>query len=333
VRLDFGKFILESPNSEVESMIINIGTLGEQKDLTVHSTLAECFKAGTHYLNHSRRLLEIGPGIRPIVLQFPPHLRVLVEPSKVYCSVLSRLLGPRENTVVVNQDALTFLKSIPDESFDAVVLTDVIEHLERNEGLLLISEVERVTSSIVGIFTPLGFMPQHFSSKQDTWGFEEADLQTHRSGWLPNDFGVYWKFHIATHAHVSDSGEEFGAMWAIYEKRSTTKPDETIVFTPGHEMDRDSALFEFSHSNNSAEIISNGYTRLISKKADTVEYGSNRYFQGVILKHKSSRRIKLSILSYLKLAYFGIFRLRRKKNLSFFNLDRIDKILLRKITH
>jgi hypothetical protein len=314
-------------------MIINIGTLGKQKNLTVHSTLADGFKAGTQYLNHSRRLLEIGPGIRPIVLQFPPHLRVLVEPSTAYCRVLSRILGPRENTVVVNQDALTFLKSIPDESFDAVVLTDVIEHLEKDEGLLLIREVERVTSSIVGIFTPLGFMPQHFSSKQDTWGFEEADLQTHRSGWLPNDFGVNWKFHIATHAHISDSGEEFSAMWAIYEKRATTKPDETIAFTPGYEMDRDSAFFEFSHSNNSAEIISNGYTRLISKKANTVEYGSNRYFQGVTLKHKSNRRIKLSLLSYLKLAYFGIFRLRRKQNVSFFNLDRIDKIFLRKKTH
>jgi hypothetical protein len=314
-------------------MIINIGTLGKQKDLTEHSTLADCFKAGAHYLNHSRRLLEIGPGIRPMVLQFPPHLRVLVEPSTAYCRVLSRILGPRENTVVVNQDALTFLKSIPDDSFDALVLTDVIEHLEKDEGLLLIREVERVSSSIVGIFTPLGFMPQHFSSKQDTWGFEEADLQTHRSGWLPNDFGINWKFHIATRAHISDSGEEFGAMWAIYEKRANTNPDETIAFTPGYEMDRDSAFFEFSHSNNTAEIISNGYTRLISKKANTVEYGSNRYFQGVTLKHKSNRRIKLSIFSYLKLAYFGIFRLRRKKNLSFFNLDRIDKIFLRKKTH
>jgi hypothetical protein len=314
----------------MESMIIDIGTLGKQKDLTVYSSLADCFKAGAHYLNHSRRLLEIGPGIRPIVLQFPPNLRVLVEPSTEYCKVLSRILGPRENTVVINQDAITFLKSIPDASFDAVVLTDVIEHLEKNEGLLLIREVERVSSSIVGIFTPLGFMPQHFSSKLDTWGFGEADLQTHRSGWLPIDFGTNWKFHIVARAHMSDSGEEFGAMWAIHEKKSITKPDETIAFTPGYEMDRDSAFFEFSHSNNSAEIISNGYTRLVSKKANTVEYGSNIYFQGVTLKHKSNRRIKLSLSSYLKLAYFGIFRLRRKKDLNFFNLDRIDKIFLRK---
>lgn len=331
--MNLGKFILESHTTEVKSVIINIGTLGKQEDLTAYSTLADCFKAGTQYLNHSGRLLEIGPGIRPIVLQFPPHLRVLVEPSAAYCRVLSRILGPRENTVVVNQDALTFLKTIPDESFDAVVLTDVIEHLEKDEGLLLIREVERVSSSIVGIFTPLGFMPQHFSSKQDTWGFEEADLQTHRSGWLPTDFGVNWKFHIATRAHISDSGEEFGAMWAIYEKKATTKSDETIVFTPGYEMDRDSAFFEFSHSNNSAEIISNGYTRLISKKTNTVEYGSNRSFQGVKLKHKSNQRIKISPFSYLKLAFFVIYKIRSKKNLHFFNLSRIDKIFLRKKTH
>ena len=272
-------------------MIINIDTLGTDKEITVHPTLAECFKAGTLYLNNSQRLLELGPGIRPIVLQFPPSLRVLVEPSTEYCQVLSRILGSRENIVVVNQDAITFLKSIPDASFDAVVLTDVIEHLEKNEGLLLIRELERVSSSIVGIFTPLGFMPQHFSSKQDTWGFEEAELQTHRSGWLPMDFGNDWKFHIVEKGHTSDDGEEFGAMWAVYEKKFDFDSDKTFAFTPGYEMDRDLAFFQFSHSKDSVEIVSNGYTRLISKKVDTVEYGSNIHFEGVTLKHKPNRML------------------------------------------
>lgn len=311
-------------------MIINIGTLGEQKDITVYQSLTDCFKAGTFYLNHSKRMLEIGPGIRPIVLQFPPSLRVLVEPSIEYCKVLSRIFGPRENTVVINQDALTFLKSLPDSSFDAIVLTDVIEHLEKDQGLLLIREVERVSSSIVGIFTPLGFMPQHFSSIQDTWGFEETELQTHRSGWLPTDFGNHWQFHIVESAHISEDGEEFGAMWAIYEKEVITGSDKTFAFISGYEIDRESAFFQFSHSQDSIEIFSNGYTRLISKENNTVENGSNSKFEGVMLKHKPNRIINYSLFSFLKLAYFSFFVVRNKKNLSSFNLNRLDKILFRR---
>jgi hypothetical protein len=313
----------------MDLMIIDIETLGMQNKISVHPTLAECFKEGAFYLNHTQRLLEIGPGIRPIVLQFPPNLRVLVEPSFEYCTVLNRLLGPRENAVVINQDAITFLKALPDSSFDAIVLTDVLEHLEKADGLRLIREVERVSSSVVGIFTPLGFMPQHFSSTCDSWGFGEVELQTHRSGWLPIDFGQYWKFHIAQSAHVSDDGEEFGAMWAIYQKDKPTEHDKTIVFTPGYEFDRDSAFFQFSHSKDSIEIVSNGYTRLVSEKSNVVEYGSNVFFEGVSLKHKTNSIFKLTLFSYLKLAFFSLITLRNKRNLNFFNLDRIDRMILR----
>jgi len=318
-----------NPNKEMDLMIIDIETLGKQDKITTHPTLANCFKAGALFLNHSKKLLEIGPGIRPIVLQFPPSLRVLVEPSSEYCTVLSRLLGPRENAVVINQDAITFLKSLPDSSFDAIVLTDVLEHLEKADGMRLISEVERVSSSVVGIFTPLGFMPQHFASTQDSWGFEEVELQTHRSGWLPGDFSQHWKFHIAQNAHVSDEGEDFGAMWAIYQKEITTERVQTIVFTPGYEIDRDSAVFQLSHSKASIEIVSNGYTRLVSEKNSTVEYGSNVYFKGVRLKHNTNPIFKLSFFSYMKLFYYSLTTIRRKKNLSFFNLNRIDRMILR----
>ena len=119
-------------------------------------------------------------------------------------------------------------------------------------------------------------------------------------------------------------------MWAIYEKEVITGSDKTFAFTSGYEIDRDSAFFQFSHSQDSIEIFSNGYTRLISKENNTVEYGSNSKFEGVMLKHKPNRIIKYSLFSFLKLAYFSFFVVRNKKNLSVFNLNRLDKILFRK---
>jgi hypothetical protein len=231
---------------------------------------------------------------------------------------------------VVNQDAIGFLNSLPDSSFDAIVLTDVIEHLDKNDGLELIKEVERVSSSTVAIFTPLGFMPQHFSSAEDAWGFSEVELQTHRSGWLPEDFGSEWIFHIVERCHLADDGEEFGAMWAVYQRKRSRDVDSTLVFSPSYEIDRDEAIFKFSHSNKQAEILSNGYTRLIPKHSCKVEYGSNVFFEGVLLNHKPSRWFKLSFLSYLKLIHFSLTHLIKKKNLSFYNLNRIEKLIFKR---
>jgi hypothetical protein len=174
-------------------------------------------------------------------------------------------------------------------------------------------------------------MPQHFSSLQDTWGFDEAELQTHRSGWLPEDFGRDWRFHIVSNAHLSEDGEEFGAMWAIYQKSINTQRNQTFAFSPSYEIDRDSAIFQFSHSQESAEIISNGYTRLSTSRNNKVEYGSNVFYEGVILKHKPNSKIRLTLFSYFKLAYFNFMMLNRKKNLSFFNLNNLDKKVLRRI--
>jgi len=60
-------------------------------------------------------------------------------------------------------------------SFDACVALDVIEHLTKEDGLKLMSEMERIASRRVVFFTPNGFLPQQHA--------EDADLQLHLSGW------------------------------------------------------------------------------------------------------------------------------------------------------
>ena len=64
-------------------------------------------------------------------------------------------------------------------SFDAVVAIDLLEHLERTEGLELLAGMERVARQRVVVFTPNGFVEQ---------GPREANpFQVHRSGWSATD--------------------------------------------------------------------------------------------------------------------------------------------------
>ena len=66
------------------------------------------------------------------------------------------------------------------QSFDIVIATDIIEHLEHDDGLTLIEEIERVSKSDVILSNPYGYNPQ-----------EECDnnvYQRHLSGWSPEEF-------------------------------------------------------------------------------------------------------------------------------------------------
>ena len=58
------------------------------------------------------------------------------------------------NVRVEQSDLMQALSLIPDKSLDVVVSLDVIEHLEKKDGLRLISEMERVAREQVVIFTP-----------------------------------------------------------------------------------------------------------------------------------------------------------------------------------
>lgn len=64
-------------------------------------------------------------------------------------------------------------------SFDAVVLLDVLEHLEKPAGVALLGAVEGIARRKVVVFTPNGFLPQ---------GELDANpFQVHRSGWTAHE--------------------------------------------------------------------------------------------------------------------------------------------------
>jgi hypothetical protein len=175
------------------------------------------FPASTQWvrkqIRSSVRIVEIGPGIRP---QSFIHygLGVAIDPYAPYLEVL------RENNyngLLVNAKAMDALPLFMDNSFDTLFALDVIEHMEREEGLAFLEEAGRVASQIV-IFTPLGPMPQKFE-EQDAWGMGGGQWQNHHSAWTPEDFPG-WKLRVLKDFHAEDAHGDvldppISAFWAV----------------------------------------------------------------------------------------------------------------------
>lgn len=73
------------------------------------------------------------------------------------------------------------VKIFPCTSVDTVLLVDVIEHLEKEEALDLLSKTFSIASQQVVVFTPLGFFEQDNTDGIDAWGLHGGEWQTHRS--------------------------------------------------------------------------------------------------------------------------------------------------------
>jgi SAM-dependent methyltransferase len=79
-----------------------------------------------------------------------------------------------------------------DQSFDAVVALDVIEHLEKPQALTVLSEMERVARMTVIVSTPSGFLETPPAPPDEPWhdhkcGFEPAELEN--LGYTVSGFG------------------------------------------------------------------------------------------------------------------------------------------------
>jgi diadenosine tetraphosphatase ApaH/serine/threonine PP2A family protein phosphatase len=107
-------------------------------------------------------------------------------------------------------------------------MIDLIEHLEKKDGLELLKEADRVARKQIIVYTPLGFFPMHFDKKdgtKDIWGLDGGEMQEHRSGWKPEDFGKTWDFYICEDCHEAflpeekASGKKYSGLMAIKTKK------------------------------------------------------------------------------------------------------------------
>lgn len=179
------------------------------------------FETAMRRLVPAETVLDIGCGIRP-----QPYLRPLVH---ICCEPHSPYLERLEETVRGRYDR-TFLllkatwaeavRLFPPKSVDTVFLVDVVEHLEKEEGVSLLGETAAIARRQVALFTPLGFYPQDPAEGLDAWGLDGGKWQKHRSGWTPGDFDESWDVFASREFHTEDGRgkrleKPFGALWAI----------------------------------------------------------------------------------------------------------------------
>jgi hypothetical protein len=127
---------------------------------------------------------------------YRPERHVCVEPFAPYADRLEQA-----GYEVLRKTAFDALSSLDLGQFDAVYLLDVIEHMTRPGGGLVLSMAQALGPKQVVVFTPNGFLPQ----EGDAWGLGGEYWQRHRSGWTPADFPD-WKIEPA-------GVNQFFALW------------------------------------------------------------------------------------------------------------------------
>lgn len=255
-----------------------------------YPTAAELLSAIERTVKETEIALDLGCGIRPMNY-FRPKLHLLVEPWREYADILTYRHAGDKSVIVLRAGALEVLRTLGDNSVDSIFLLDVIEHLEKDIGLKVIEECERVAREQVVLFTPLGFMPQHVEiGQKDGWGLSGNAVQTHLSGWEPEDFSSAWSFHICENFHTHDFAgssipEPYGAFFAIrnFERKAVSIPGSMTDFrhpTPAEcelaqtraahhlELDRVTAAYQLELQRRDAahSLLSHNYDVLLNSR-------------------------------------------------------------------
>jgi len=179
-------------------------------------------------IKNTNTVLDIGCGIRPQTF-ITPIVHICAEPFDQYVTKLQeiQLKSFCKNFLIIKSTWNEIVKIIPHNSVDSIFILDVIEHLEKEEGVKLLKETEKIAKNQIVVFTPLGFLPQKDDTK-DAWGMDGVGWQEHKSGWSPSDFDESWDLYISKEYHFNNNkGEKYqnpyGAFYAIKNKKGCEK--------------------------------------------------------------------------------------------------------------
>jgi hypothetical protein len=210
----------------IRNIVRDIAAVPQPKSgLLTFDTPEELISSVKKRIHPTDVVLDVGYGIRPMKF-FRPKVHICAEPYYEYVNILQNIAINHPHIIVMHADALKTFSVLPDRSVDSIFLIDVIEHMQKEIGREVLRESERVARRQIIIFTPLGFMPQHYEAgDRDAWGLSGTAQQEHLSGWLPDDFADSWSFLLCPRYHVTDASgtplaQPFGAFWAIWNRRT-----------------------------------------------------------------------------------------------------------------
>lgn len=155
-------------------------------------------------LTGCQRVLDLGCGERHHTKHLPDTVWVDLDPKHAKDS--------RVLIMDIREAAHAFRRM----RFDAALLTDVLEHIPKNEGIQLLSQLEFISDRII-IFTPLG----------DLWVTDSESPHSHKSGWVPCDLPSYHNW-VWNHFHRFKDGHTHGAFFAWKWTNGTTPSPEQI---------------------------------------------------------------------------------------------------------
>lgn len=158
--------------------------------------------------------VDIGCGLAPhVVPESAEH--ICVDPYQPYLDRVAATPGWKVPMRYVQATWDGAVKERLVAGVDRVFLFDVIEHLPKEEGQRLLVETLKQEPKQVVLFTPIGFMPQETDrNPNDPWVIKDGDWQTHRSGWVPDEFPDW--FILSHPAFHKRDGQTWGAFFAIW---------------------------------------------------------------------------------------------------------------------
>ena len=127
-------------------------------------------------LHGCKSVLDVGSGVSHTLRMMGVERAVGAEG---YLPSLEKARSQQTHHEYVQCDVRQIGEHFQAGQFDACIAMDVIEHLDKKGGMKLIADMERIASRRVVFFTPCGFLPQGNT--------EKGDLQTHLSGWEPEE--------------------------------------------------------------------------------------------------------------------------------------------------
>ena len=117
---------------------------------------------------------------------------------------------------VVCADALAYVKVQPDNSIDVISLIDGIEHMTKEVGAELITQMKRVCRKKILLFTTEGYVR---NEPHNTWDIEGADeYQEHRSGWKIEELEHLGFNLISRQSSITQHNEPYHALMFVLEK-------------------------------------------------------------------------------------------------------------------
>ncbi len=129
-------------------------------------------------------ILELGCGRDSVILDSSTKLHYTgLEIFEDYAIKIEQQIIARKNLNIVSYDIIRqdFLNyDFKDKHFDIVILIDVLEHLNKDDGYKVLEIIHNLSKKVIIIKTPNGFVHQN--------AFDGNEHQAHLSGWEVDEF-------------------------------------------------------------------------------------------------------------------------------------------------